>query len=205
MSLLKNQSQKSSQQHPQRTEQQTAPIIGLRVWRIDTIGRMPYLKSATQHFIWPYRKAMEIDAIMAMGIHAIKPGCGIIGLFQSYIQSAPGVAGEVYLWGKVAECTYGYLAQFAYPKKLFCPPEMDAVTIMQLEDEYGVPCEIRDEFSRPKQPSPQELAAMQTQFYPPYTYYSTQMIGIQAAGGFFQGGIRGIGAGILGAKPGSGF
>src|SRR3989442_1695231 len=29
------------------------------------------------------------------------------------------VVGEVYLWGKIVDCQYGYRAQYAYPKRFY--------------------------------------------------------------------------------------
>jgi hypothetical protein len=120
----------------------TEPIVGLRVWHIQMLGGMRKLKSVSFPILWPYRKALEKDPIHHEGIHAVKPGPEIVSLFLKYEAQ---VAGEVYLWGKVVECEFGYLADFAYPKRLFLPGNFCPVAAMQLEEEYGVPCEYREE------------------------------------------------------------
>lgn len=119
------------------------PIVGYRVWSLATVGGMPYLRSSTQaQFVWPYRKAIERDVIHNAGIHAVKHGQHLLNLWNEYHAE---VAGEVYLWGQVIEHTEGYLAEFAYPKQLFVGNHADAVTAMQLEQEYGVPISFRDD------------------------------------------------------------
>lgn len=121
----------------------TECIVGLRVWKVVDDKGLPKLASVVKNtFLWPYRKALERDPIMAEGIHAVRPGDHVIRLFQEY---KADVAGEVYLWGKVIECDLGYLAECAYPKKLLVPSSFDPIKAMQLEDEYGVPCEFREE------------------------------------------------------------
>lgn len=152
---------KSEDPEPEEIVQEeilTEPIVGLRVWNVETRGGMSYLRSTFKtEFVWPYRKPMEQDIVSNMGIHAIKPNnkmpedvwyslgveqpCTIEGLISAY---HPSVMGEVYLWGKVEEHDYGYLAQFAYPKRLWVSPKMDVVTFMQLEDEYGVACDTHE-------------------------------------------------------------
>lgn len=191
-------------------EKRTEAVVGFRVWHVLRDGGLPKLKSVTQNFLWPYRKPLVRDVIYDAGIHALKTakehsappsvfdpaGIGSIGLRGLYFSYGAHIAGEVYLWGKVAEHTYGYLAEFAYPKRLFCPPEMDPITFMQLEDEYGVPCEYREEFAKPNQPAPtpqmiQKIPSPPTSFYPQYSYYtyttSTTLPGTGTIGGLAQG------------------
>lgn len=147
-------------------ENRTEPIIGMRVWNIEMRGGMPYLRSTYKsEFIWPYRKALEVDPVANHGIQAIKPdnrsqrsimdpiGALSVPTVESLIHSySAQVMGEVYLWGRVEETEYGYFAQFAYPKRLWISPEMDIITFMQLEDEYGVPCETHESL-KPKDPA----------------------------------------------------
>lgn len=144
-------------------ETRTEPIVGLRVWNVEIKSGKPYLRSTYKsEFVWPYRKALEQDIAADAGIHAVKPkkdwgdysphfnpffSFGIGGpmtveqLAQNYKAQ---VMGEVYLWGRVQEHAYGYLAQFAYPKRLWVSPKMDVLTWMELEHEYGVPCDTHD-------------------------------------------------------------
>jgi len=134
-------------------EKMTEPIVGYRVWSVETMGGQPYLASSTQRdILWPYRKRLETDLFRDAGIHAAKDAKSMLSLWHSYDAS---VAGEVYLWGQVREFTGGYTAEFAYPKKLFMSPEADPTVIMMLEDGYGVEVTLRDEF---KKLSPQEFS-----------------------------------------------
>jgi len=134
-------------------EKTTEPIVGYRVWSIETMGGQPYLASSTQRdILWPYRKRLETDLFRDAGIHAAKDAKSMLSLWHSYDAS---VAGEVYLWGQVREFTGGYTAEFAYPKKLFMSPDADPTVIMMLEDGYGVEVTLRDEF---KKLSPQEFS-----------------------------------------------
>src|SRR6516162_3588335 len=134
-------------------EKTTEPIVGYRVWSIETMGGQPYLASSTQRdVLWPYRKRLEKDLFRDAGIHAAKDAKSMLSLWHSYDAS---VAGEVYLWGQVREFTGGYTAEFAYPKKLFMSPDADPTVIMMLEDGYGVEVTLRDEF---KKLTPQEFS-----------------------------------------------
>lgn len=153
--------------------QSDQPIVGLRVWKIIDVGGLPKLRSVYKETVWPYRKALERDVLNDMGIHAVKVGVrsqpsafdplavaggmDVLSLFAKY---EADIAGEVYLWGRVDEHTEGYLADFAYPKKLYPHADLDPVIAMQLEDEYGVPVEYRPEFAKVKKPSKEEMTAM---------------------------------------------
>lgn len=139
------------------------PIVGYRVWKL----RNGLLQSGVMPDLWPSRQRMERgekpihdDRINGMshdksiGIHAVKSERAIFeeapsglifgsnGLWHDY---RAAVAGEVYLWGEVKECQHGYLAEFAYPKRLWVPESMDVLTVMALEQNYGVPVEPRPE------------------------------------------------------------
>jgi hypothetical protein len=163
------QSQKSEKPKPEApvNEQVTEPVVAVRVWNIAIVGGMPYLRSTFKsEFVWPYRKPIEQDVMANMGIHAIKrdnkvdaswsnyagyisgtPQYSLESLIQSYKAE---VMGEVYLWGRVQEMEWGYLAEFAYPKRLWVAPQTDVITLMQLEDEYGVPCDTHDALDKTK-------------------------------------------------------
>jgi hypothetical protein len=119
-------------------EQSTVPFTGYRVWGLDR--EEGTLMSCTRRFIWPYRKPMVRDAIQNVGIHAVKNDLRVPTLFTEY---AAHVAGSVYLWGEVKEYTEGYLAEFAYPKELWMPEDTDPLVIMKVEENYGVPVELR--------------------------------------------------------------
>lgn len=183
---MKNQSYNQKiQQFLERTQKKVEsvttdqPIVGLRVWKVVMEGGLPKLRSVYKETVWPYRKALERDVLDDMGIHAVKPGrrspsvsdpggigMDVLSLFTSY---QADVAGEVYLWGKVTEHEQGYLADFAYPKRLFPHSNLDPIVAMQLEDEYGVPCIYREEFVKAQQmlevKAPSTTAAT-SQLYP---------------------------------------
>jgi len=153
-------------------ETRTEPLIGLRVWKLARENDVLYLRSASQSAVWPHRKPLQIDITANEGVHAIKreldknkpsedggpwamPGSAfsmfeltttVEGLFAEY---SADVAGEVYLWGKVVEHEIGYLAEFSYPKRLFVGENVDVLTWMQLEENYGVPVETDKRFTRP--------------------------------------------------------
>lgn len=211
---LKKAQQSQSEKQPETEKPpapivSTEPIVGLRVWNITKQGGMPYLRSTFKsEFVWPYRKPLEQDIVSNHGIHAIKPTskgaswADPLAIGESYtIESLIGaysaeVMGEVYLWGRVEEHDYGYLAQFAYPKRLWVSPQMDVLTFMQLEDEYGVPCDTHEALA--KHPSAQTVQSWaQNILNTPYVQYqplsaagmATQQAyqQLQASGAFPQG------------------
>lgn len=136
----------------------TEPYVGYRVWHYND----GYLQSAFKtEFKWPFRKALTKDVYQNEGIHAIKEYKGIIPLLKAYCwpidgssntlrsprEGTRGIAGSLYMWGEVQEHTGGYLAEFAYPKELYVDEFCDILTIMQLEENYGVPVQIRAELN----------------------------------------------------------
>ncbi|MGH9968948.1 MAG: hypothetical protein ACREBG_14265 [Pyrinomonadaceae bacterium] len=120
----------------------TEPVIGYRLWLV----RGGDLWSVVYHYRWPRFVPMRKrkDGIDSLGIHALKQFEHVVLLFEEFSRGSTTslVAGTVSLWGRVTEMERGYLAEFAYPKQLFVG-DMDPLTVMQLEDNYGVPCEIR--------------------------------------------------------------
>lgn len=134
----------------------TDPIFGYRVWRLDRETGL--LKSANRtKYTWPKRCKLARDPLENMGIHAVKHVSRLItgaasnpfdpvgSLWDEYTAD---VAGEVWLWGEVKECSLGYLAEFAYPKQLWVPEETDPTLVMMLEENYGVPVTMRSEFKK---------------------------------------------------------
>lgn len=130
------------------------PIVGYRVWRRES----GYLVSITQAFRWPLRKPMVRDVFQDMGIHAVKTVTAALDLAPAY---SVDVVGEVYLWGEVQEFTGGFLAEFAYPKRLFVPEDGDPTEVMKLEENYGVPVEMRSEIRNTKIPPAPQVAQFQ--------------------------------------------
>jgi hypothetical protein len=139
------------------------PIVGYRVWKLNK--EIPALMSCYKEMAWPHRQKLvrSDDKDLNMGIHAAKhyksliqetnldplrmPMFDSVGLWSDY---KAHVAGEVYLWGEVKECPHGWLAEFAYPKKLWMPENTDPVVVMQLEENYGVPVELNPDFGEYK-------------------------------------------------------
>lgn len=149
----------------------TELIIGYRVWGYDN-GK---LRSANRSWDWPFRKPLVKDKIENLGIHAIKNGANVPQLFSSYNAR---VAGEVYLWGVVDECTEGYLAEFAYPKELWMPEDTDPMLIMELEENYGVPVKLRSDLVRHQ--TPDTWLSPLYSLNPPFTIAANQALYQQA-------------------------
>lgn len=123
-------------------ESRTEPIVAYRVWHINRSDGSPKLHSAAMEYFWPYRKALERDLIHDMGIHAVKErGEYLNELVRMYGADAMG---EVYLWGNVTECERGYLAEFAYPKRIWIRDDYDIAWALELQEGYGVPVALTD-------------------------------------------------------------
>ena len=148
---------------PTPTSESQDPIVGYRVWSLNPDG---LLLSSVKKEVWPARKRMSRGTKedgLHLGIHAAKSidritkppvyeGLeddlmmygGLFGEEQGLWDEYHGqVAGEVSLWGEVKEFKHGYTAEFAYPKRLWVPETMDVLQIMRLEQNYGVPVEMR--------------------------------------------------------------
>lgn len=155
---------------PKTIERSTSqePIVGYRVWKL----KDGLLQSSVMPDLWPARQRMTRDVKndltdnpvtgitpldKSLGIHAANTEQAIFECVnsESYVFMQNGlwgaykaaVAGEVYLWGEVKECQHGWLAEFAYPKRLWLPESTDVLTLMQLEQNYGVPVETRPDLS----------------------------------------------------------
>jgi hypothetical protein len=126
------------------TLQSTQPIIGYRVWKL-TMPECILRSAAYEQIEWPLRKPLERDEIHNAGIHALKIPSTVLHLWINYTAA---VAGSIWMWGEVKEHSFGYLAEFAYPRKLWMPEETDPLTVMKLEENYGVPVELRAEFKK---------------------------------------------------------
>lgn len=142
---------------PLETVQSTAPIVGYRVWNLDR--KNCKLVSCVKKYPWPLRRRLCRDEFDNMGIHAVKNTQRLVGtdsLYASVFGSSEGlwreyeaeVSGSIYMWGEVKECSEGYLAEFAYPKQLWMPEDTDPTIILQLEENYGVPCDLSPHFKK---------------------------------------------------------
>ena len=126
-----------------------SPIVGYRVWTWDTAG----LKSLCgerwhpNHSLAARCRASAIlgrdkatndvhdspSAHCTCGIYAVKT----LDHFRSAGYERYGIHGEVYLWGLVVEHERGWRAQFAYPKNLYVPPEMDLLSPKEVDARMG--------------------------------------------------------------------
>lgn len=142
---------------PIETIQSTTPIVGYRVWNLDR--KDCKLVSCVKKYPWPLRRRLCRDLFDNAGIHAVKNTYRLVGsdsLYASAFGSSEGlwreydaeVAGSIYMWGEVKECSEGYLAEFAYPKQLWMPEDTDPTIILQLEENYGVPCDLSPHFKK---------------------------------------------------------
>ena len=126
-------------------------IVGLRGWRVVLVECKPLLCSLTLPFFWMGHEAakfreLEPDDIFQCdnrGFHAVKTIDDAVKVFKSYRCS---MMGEVWLWGRVDEYEYGYMAEFAYPKTLWPAGTMDPLVVMELEEYYGISADWKSEF-----------------------------------------------------------
>jgi hypothetical protein len=141
-------------------EKSTDLIVGYRIWHY----KDGYLTSAYKTDVkWPHRKQLTRDVYNNEGIHAVKDYKKCIPLLKYYcIGDEPsvynpmgslktgiiGVAGAVYMWGEVKEHEIGYLSEFAYPKELYVGDDFDPISAMQLEENYGVSVQLREELRK---------------------------------------------------------
>lgn len=138
------------------TVKSTEPIVGYRVWNLNRKNMR--LVSCWKKYEWPLRKRLERDDFDTMGIHAVKDTKRIVGSDPNVWEGVPGqglwqeysaeVAGSIWMWGEVKESADGCLAQYAYPKQLWMPEETDPCVILELEENYGVPVEMRPELKK---------------------------------------------------------
>jgi hypothetical protein len=117
-----------------------SPIVGYRMWNwdaggLESLNGEPWLPGrplaarcrAAEFLTLAGRVEVAHDAHEAPQTGCI---CGVYAAknYRHLQKIAPieyGVHGEVYLWGKVVEHHLGYRAQFAYPKSLVLPSNID--------------------------------------------------------------------------------
>src|SRR5215469_5964275 len=59
-------------------------------------------------------------------------------------------SGEVYFWGKIVDCQYGYRAQYAYPKRFYS-------NSYEYKNAYDNSIFVLHEFNVPVEPMPERL------------------------------------------------
>jgi hypothetical protein len=120
------------------------PIVGYRVW----VLREGKLSSYAVDNFWTPQKANVAqcggyEGVKFWGSHKVTSGprliphadyvaplaecgCGFYAFktlpdLVEWLQDREPkvVTGEVYLWGKIVDCQYGYRAQYAYPKQFY--------------------------------------------------------------------------------------
>jgi hypothetical protein len=111
-----------------------SPIVGYRVWNWDC----KRLWSLNGRF-WLPGRALAAGCCVALrtdhkppadgcscGVYAAKSYQHLQEIYPSgFVEGFAVVQGEVCLWGKVVEHALGYRAQFAYPKSLVLPSNID--------------------------------------------------------------------------------
>jgi hypothetical protein len=132
----------------QQAETIVMPIVGYRVWGVDSDND---LRSQCWNVRWPVHKKMTATCRTGLGAcqllaanrdrrTGIEHHCGIYAfktesLLRAYVRDMDEksrlfppnmysdnhdlVLGTVYLWGNVIECSDGYRAECAYPKEVF--------------------------------------------------------------------------------------
>lgn len=121
------------------------PFVAYRSWAIicDEDDKKVKLRSITYKHSWPSGAPLEAgcyqmaygpppsphsspDAEHSCGIHAVKdPDDAKAWMSSGFTASLPELRcfGTVKLWGKVLRYTKGYLAQYAYPEKVWLDPQ----------------------------------------------------------------------------------
>lgn len=123
---------------------ETEPIIAFRSWRVvESPEGVVILYSAVQDYCWPPYESAHGDSENAAGLFAFKKITDAL----SYMDGT-SILGEVSLWGTVVEHRDGYRAEFGYPKKLFVDSKFDAGMIVRLEESYGVPVEVKEDWPK---------------------------------------------------------
>lgn len=124
------------------------PIVGLRGYTVDpeTMQLISFNSVA-----WPHREPLyalcDNNPFAAHDAPGEDCQCGIYAWNADLKNNVSGLFGEVYLWGDVLVCPYGYRAEIAYPKNLTiqAPKTRSALRVRDgLEEAYGIPVIIVD-------------------------------------------------------------
>lgn len=123
------------------------PIIGIREFNVE-MEPVPTLYSFND-CSWPQRAPLYAvcgaDPLPAHEVPGERCSCGIYAWKPECPNINGKVWGEVYLWGEVLICDYGYRAEIAYPKSLTIRsnPTRSALRVRDgLEESYGVPVKM---------------------------------------------------------------
>lgn len=138
------------------------PLVGWRAWNItrrgDTMTVVDLAQLAKDRpFDWP-------DAVLELSLTSYSKGAvwGARGRIAAHEKPTPTnhaglwafkdrsqaealgcpVYGEVHLWGVVVECSRGFRAEYAYPKRLFMAKDDARADVVR--EAYGVPVELVD-------------------------------------------------------------
>lgn len=124
----------------------TKPIIGWRGWSLLRVGGNIYLNPVSQNQTQYWLPGVPYSAHNgSMGFNLKDLTHTHIGIhaFDTYAEHEREllscyVWGEVYLWGDMMECTKGYRAEYAYPKRLwvnsFTKPLLERHTGLTLQE-----------------------------------------------------------------------
>jgi len=141
------------------------PILGWRVWHVDSRDGCPSLRSWAHADAWPAGRRMEAACRTRLGLHrrashhdAPRAGhrCGVYAfrergdaeaLLRQLLPVGPAVGrlpaaiGRVSLWGRVIENSGGWRAEYAYPYDLLLFGG-DAALAADLRGRYAVDVEL---------------------------------------------------------------
>ena len=123
------------------------PIVGYRCWKVSPTSKAGRLLAIGVTKEWPAGKPIQATNRGCTKSHSDIPGlnceCGMWA-FKTLADLKDAiseythmdlVAGQVYLWGRVIECEFGFRAEYAYPKEIWClKPEHERLGI-----QYNVP------------------------------------------------------------------
>jgi hypothetical protein len=145
------------------------PIVGWRTWRAVQRQGEVHLMSLFHRVCWPALEPLagtcrsrQWTWLRKRTSHASPDASCQCGIYASTLEVAATyvaepdpsrwhvateqtVIGEVALWGDVVECTNGWRASFAYPRRLFVPADArswDSACLTRQLGRYGVPVEV---------------------------------------------------------------
>lgn len=143
------------------------PVTGYRIWGVVSTADGPRLQSTAAGFltgmpVWsPFARAEAAclarrdcgaapDPAHGCGIHAFRHLDDALRWARAIGRHRDVVVGEIGCWGRVVESARGWRAQFAYPSRLYLPPDgrssgarrrgwfVPAAIVARLASGYGV-------------------------------------------------------------------
>jgi hypothetical protein len=130
------------------------PIVAVRYFHVVHDGG--WLLTSGNSTRWSYRKPLRALCGGGLSLHDSPslecPNCGIYSCTEEGINvifpeaRKRFITGEIYIWGKVLICQFGYRSEFAYPKNLNIPFDTNAAheAGRELSELYGIPVTVGD-------------------------------------------------------------